>query len=558
MSGKNLLGPLVLSVGLALLAGLVDRGESTLRAEQPRRRSRSSRASSRPEKSKRARAEKRTEPAPAPKLRRGTEAILEALEEPASLNYVETPLRDVIDDLQARQAVHTFLDQRALDEVGIPADTPITFSLSDVPFRSALELMLGSLDLTWTIASDVLLITTPEEAEMMLITKPYDASDLLVTIDDHAYEGNGLPTTSPREEWFGFNQVPHSIGEPSATQPPGFICGTSDLMWRQAYCGTMDDTIDLIQSVIAPDSWDEVGGPGTCTAYGRLLVVSQTLPIQLQIEAFLEAMRAERQGVPSVAVDARWLLLDSDLLDQLLDGRKSRPADAARITVDPETLDLIKRAVPGVDSDLLDQLLDARKSRPADAARITVDPETLDLLTRTVPSGRARITCISGQKVYLVAGDRRSVVHGAIPVVGSGIGYQPVVKIPNVGVLLEIRPSIVPGTDSAVLDVETTVTGWRQPDLALRVGTHFPPSRFEDTFTQETTDVPGGETSVNVDRVNMPTQQFAATTRVPLGKPVLLGGLTLSPTTEDESRQAGEERKQLYLVVQTSRAADDR
>ena len=519
MSGKNLPASVVLSVAFALLAGLVDRGESTLRADQPRKRSRSRPASSRPEERQRAGAEKKREPGPAPRLRRGTEAILEALEEPASLKCVETPLLDVIDDLQARQAVHMFLDQRALDEVGIPADTPITLTVSDIPFRSALELMLGSLDLTWTIASDVLLITTPEEAEEMLVTKPYDASDLLVTIGDHAYEGNGLPTTSPGEQWPGVYGGPYSSGDASATNPAGFICGTSQLMWRQAYCGTMDDTIDLIQSVIAPESWDEVGGPGTCTAYGRLLVVSQTIPIHLEIEAFLEAIRAERLRVPIVAVDARWLLLDSDLLDQLL-GR--------------------------------------RKSPPADAARISVDPKTLDLLTRTVPSGRARITCISGQKVYLVAGDRRSVVNGAIPVVGSGIGYQPVVKIPNVGVLLEIRPSIVPATDSAVLDVQGTVTGWRQPDLALHIGTHYPPSRFADPLANETVDLPGGTASVSVDRVNLPTQQFAATTRVPLGKPVLLGGLTLSPTTDAESPQADEERKQLYLVVQTSRVADTR
>ena len=277
----------------------------------------------------------------------------------------------------------------------------------------------------------------------------------------------------------------------------------------------MDDLINVIQSVVAQTSWDDVGGPGTCEPFGKLLVVSQTFYVHTQIEALLQMIRAEKRAVPTVVIDARWLLLDSDLLDRLL-------------------------------------LPDAARGGPH--ARIAVDPETLDRLTREVPGCRGLIACSSGQKVHLAAGDRRTVVTSAIPVVGSGVGYQPVIAIPNVGVVLVIRPSILPGKETALLDVQSIVTRWRKPDPPVQIGSQFPPSQVEEG-TGETFEQPGGTASISVDRTNLPTLQLAATMRVPLGKPVLLGGLTLSPTEEAAVEDAPKERRQLYLVVQTNVAA---
>ncbi|HUT88248.1 MAG TPA: hypothetical protein VMY37_02015 [Thermoguttaceae bacterium] len=556
MSCKILLAPVVFWVAFVLSVGPADWGTNALWGAEKDKDPFARRASPGPKKPKQAAAAgEKASPRRAPALRFGTEAILKVLEEPTSLEVIETPLCEVLAHIQSEHGVHVYLDLRALDDVGVPTDTPMTFAMSGIPLRSALELMLGELDLTWTIRSDVLLITTPEEAETLLVTKTYDVSDLLASARDYSYQGGRLPTTPQENRWLGGGMMPMqgsgglmssgggmavsgamsggamfavdsgatSGGAMSAgggmggLWPSGSLIAGNDFVQLPDF----DSLIDLITTTVAPESWDDVGGAGSCAPYDQVLAISQTIAIHLEIEAFLDSVRAQRQALPTVVVDARWLVLDSDLLDQLLGDRKPRDADAAQVAV---------------------------------------DPEALDLLTRTVPGYRARINCVSGHRAYLAAGDRRTVVHGAIPVVGSGVGYQPVMQIPNVGLVLEIRPTVDLGAKSALVDVQSTVTRWRKPDRVLRVGTRFPPSEIGYSYDgeKETVEEPGGESSVDVDRVNLPTQQFAASMRVPLGKPVLVGGLTLSPTTDADGHQAGEERKQLYLVVRTSRVAEER
>ncbi len=490
-----------------LLIGLAHRGANKLPAAEPKEEPAGESVSPAEE----------SKPA-ATGLGHGEEAVLRALEETTSLEFAETPLADCVELLQEKHRIHLRLDRRGLEDVGLDPQTPISFTISQIPLRWALELMLQEFDLTWTIASGVLLITTEEEGEHYLVTRSYDVADLLVSPRDHTYGGKSLPTTPPRKDFLSdyLTTVPGGATSGSPTFSEDGIGAFTDRFspyWAESPYSEMDGLIGMIPMVIAPESWDDVGGAGSREPYGRLLIIRQTVAIHLQIEALLDEIRAKRRAAPAVVIDARWLLLDSDLLDQLVIGGK---------------------AGEGNDSQ----------------GRVAVDPEALEQMTRAVPSFRARISCMSGHKAFLSAGDRRSVVHGAIPVVGSGIGYQPVVEIPNIGLLLGIRPSIEPGKETALLDVNSTVTGWKEPDRALYVGTHFPPSLHKDAVTQEESVLPAGEASVSVDRVNLPAQEFAATARVPLGKPILLGGLTLFPTTESDD-QSDQERKQLYLVVQT-------
>lgn len=110
------------------------------------------------------------------------EKILNALEEPTTLEFIETPLQDVIDYLKDLHSIEIQVDNRALEDVGIGSDTPITRNLKGITLRSALRLMLKELDLTYVIQDEVLSITTPEEAESQLLTKVYPVADLVLPI----------------------------------------------------------------------------------------------------------------------------------------------------------------------------------------------------------------------------------------------------------------------------------------------------------------------------------------------------------------------------------------
>ncbi len=105
----------------------------------------------------------------------------------APLDFVDTPLQDVVDHLQKEYEIPILFDTAALDEVAISVGTEITARLKYISLRSALDLMLRQPDLedlTYVIDREVLLITTKDRANETLQTKVYRVDDL-----DHFGEG---------------------------------------------------------------------------------------------------------------------------------------------------------------------------------------------------------------------------------------------------------------------------------------------------------------------------------------------------------------------------------
>jgi len=169
-----------------------------------------------------------------------------ALDSPTQLEFIETPLQDVVDYLKELHGIEIQIDFRALEEVGIPTDTPLTKNLKGVTLRSALRLLLRELDLTYVIQDEVLLITTPEEAECHLTTKVYPVADLVRFRDESG------------EEWADF-----------------------------------DSLIEILTSTVEPTTWDCVGGSGSIAPFENNLsiVVSQTQEGHREIERVLENLR---------------------------------------------------------------------------------------------------------------------------------------------------------------------------------------------------------------------------------------------------------------------------
>ncbi len=231
-----------------------------------------------------------------------------------------------------------------------------------------------------------------------------------------------------------------------------------------------------------------------------------------------------------MAIDARWLYLTSDELERLVPPVKEGEAE--------------------------------------------MDREALAEFTRRPSSRRGLTNCLSGQLVYIISGTRQNAVSGAVPVVGSvdeprnweqqqyvsrgsdakfnlvsqmggagymqpslrrSVGYQPLVDRPNLGVLLEIRPTVAPGRDTAIVDLRSTVTMPGQQQVNLDA------------------DSPQGPLVPAVDRVAIETQELATTMSVPLGRPILAGGLTFAmpatDATEQDAQQPGE-APQLYLILE--------
>ena len=196
-------------------------------------------------------------PVPTPTLGPREEAIEKALAQPTMLQLPpETPLEEVVKYLKGYHDIQIHVDTQALGDVGLGTDTPITQDLTGISLRSALDLMLGELDLTWTIHHEVLMITTEEVAKSIMINTVYEVADL-VTFRNKDNE-----------------------------------------LWED-----YDTLIDTILETVDPQSWAQVGGMGNITPgnFGgaKVIVISHTYRMHRKIAELLKRLRAIAAERPS-------------------------------------------------------------------------------------------------------------------------------------------------------------------------------------------------------------------------------------------------------------------
>ena len=177
------------------------------------------------------------------------------LEKPTNMEFVEQPLKDVVLFLQEQHAMPIILCVKKLEEASVSPDHPITKNLKGIRLRTALELMLDDLELTYVEKDGILLITTPEDAENTLLIQVYNCQDLLAARSGAAAkEGEG-----------NFSG-------------PAFISRAQNL-------------ISLITTNVDSQSWTVTGGPGSISEYNGLIVVTQTAQTHRKIERTLDMLR---------------------------------------------------------------------------------------------------------------------------------------------------------------------------------------------------------------------------------------------------------------------------
>lgn len=117
--------------------------------------------------------------------------IRAALDDTTTVQFVDEPLSDVIEFWKDYHKIEIQIDTKALEDVNLGPDTPVSKQLDGISLRSALRLLLGDLDLTYVIRDEVLMITTPEEAELQLTTKVYPVADLVIPVSPMSMGGMG-------------------------------------------------------------------------------------------------------------------------------------------------------------------------------------------------------------------------------------------------------------------------------------------------------------------------------------------------------------------------------
>lgn len=170
---------------------------------------------------------------------------LEKVEQVVSFRVEDVPLREAVVKLLGDLAVKVKFDQPTIDANGSASlDDPVSIDAEEEPAESILSEMLEQRGLAWSPRGNAIVITTKEVLDTRREAIAYDVADLVVDAE-----------------------------------------GAAD----------MSLLIQLLTQIVAPDSWQEVGGSGTLTPIVRersaLLLVDQPFPIQQQIAKTLASLR---------------------------------------------------------------------------------------------------------------------------------------------------------------------------------------------------------------------------------------------------------------------------
>jgi type II secretory pathway component GspD/PulD (secretin) len=262
---------------------------------------------------------------------------------PVTMNWKDTKLSDVLDDIHITQGINVRVDKPALEELGVSLDRPVTIKADNLALKYTLKWFLDDLRLTYVIGDGVLKITSQKYAKGAHQLRTFQVADLVIPVNDFGSLANRIPTTpfnaltpvnptnslgypAPITPPYGMaggdavgtpqgGYTPGGTGGPFASQPGGGPAGTSvQKRWADTQEGTL---IKLITGTIRPETWQDAGGPGTIDFHPltMALVVNQTPDIQEQIADLLQALR--RLQDQEVAVEVRFISIAEDFFERV-------------------------------------------------------------------------------------------------------------------------------------------------------------------------------------------------------------------------------------------------
>ncbi len=277
---------------------------------------------------------------------------------PVSLQFTAAPLSKVLETLAKLGEVNLYLDPQGLLQEGVTSDTPVTIELrNEIMLKSALNLILEPLHLSYVVKDEVLKITSEAMRDGQVYMQTYNVADLVVPIPNFvptpmglqsAYQG-AMANVNP---WYGSGGAP--FGGSSTTTPLSVVAshdgkGSSSAMLNPSMLAQVstgphatplpspknqpvgsgpgglgggaqadfDSLIDLIKSTVKPTTWDDVGGPGSIAPFETNLsiVVSQTQEVHEEIADLLEQLR--RLQDLQVTIEVRFITLSDNFFERI-------------------------------------------------------------------------------------------------------------------------------------------------------------------------------------------------------------------------------------------------
>lgn len=131
-----------------------------------------------------------------PPLTKFEKEFQEKLNETVTAEFVDAALSDVITFYQDSTGINFVIFANDLGQDGLTTDEPVNISVENISLKTALDLVLEPIGLTYVLDRDVVKITTRAKAEEMLKTRVYPVGDLCQTPIDYLMLESVIKNTS--------------------------------------------------------------------------------------------------------------------------------------------------------------------------------------------------------------------------------------------------------------------------------------------------------------------------------------------------------------------------
>jgi hypothetical protein len=223
----------------------------------------------------------------------GDNALEERLSRRLTVDFIDTPLKDVLAFLAETSEVQMFVNRRAFADEGLELESQITISLRDVRLDLLLDLVLDqatSGGATYVERDGILIISTVAMLDGATEVRVYNCRDLLAlempkTAGSAAAGGEGAG--------FGMEMGMGGGGMGGDGMPIGGMPAERPMTVEERRADTLSR---LIMTAVKPDSWQDQGGYGTISSYNGLFVVNHNAKTHKQIENVLRMLR-EAAGI---------------------------------------------------------------------------------------------------------------------------------------------------------------------------------------------------------------------------------------------------------------------
>jgi len=426
--------------------------------------------------------------------------IQRKLKTPVSLKFRDRPLSEVLEQLAKLAAVNLHLDPEGLQEEGVSSDTLVTIDLTqDISLKSALNLILEPLHLSYVIQDEVLKITSEQLRDGVTYPVTYNVADLIIPIPNfqpNARMGlagalaDAMVINGATVNGMGGAGTVHLASQDGSAATgvvdPRVLAQMNQLMpsggarmgdGKSAPFGSgaggaqanFDELIDLIQNTVKPLSWEDSGGNGRISEFRNnlSLVITQTQEAHEDIVDLLEQLRKNQDL--QVTIEVRFITLNDNFFERIgVDFQFNITNNAPRDPNGPgnkkEIVGLLGPAggapnytqsigydIPFRQSSY--SLATPQFGTPVDVASfgfaILSDLEAFLLVSAA--QGDRRSNVLQAPKVTLFNGQTASVsdvtqtpfVISVIPVVGDfAAAYQPVITVLSEGTFLSVQATI--------------------------------------------------------------------------------------------------------------------